>query len=202
MNQGGGSVGAAVEALRAGGVVAYPTEALYALAVDIRRPEAVEHLRLLKSREAHKPLALLVADPLDIYTLVADVSPGAQALMRAFWPGPLTLIFNAAPGLPAGVTAQTGTVAVRCSSHPVAAALARGLGGAITATGCNRGGGRGIRTAAELDPTLRGAVACVMDGIPEPVGTAVTVVDARLGAPTVVREGAITADAIHKAWAG
>ena len=192
---------AAVEALKAGGVVAYPTEALFALAVDIRRADAVEQLRSIKAREPHKPLALLVAEPSDIHALVRDVSPAAQALMRQFWPGPLTLVFNAAPGLPGGLTAQTGTVAVRCSSHPVARALAAGVGGAITATGCNKGGGRSVRTAADIDPELRALVAMVVEGAPQPGGQMCTVVDARLGTPSVVREGAIARDVLEKSWA-
>jgi L-threonylcarbamoyladenylate synthase len=190
---------AAVQALRAGHVVAYPTEALYALAVDIRRVDAVEKLRAIKAREAHKPLAILVADPLDIHALVKDVSPAAQQLMRLFWPGPLTLIFNAAPGLPEGLTAQTSTVAVRCSSHPVARALA--AGGAITATGCNKGGGRSVRTAAEIDPELRAALAMVVEGAPEPGGLLCSVVDARLGTPSLVREGAIARATLEASWA-
>lgn len=192
---------AAVQALLAGRVVAYPTEALFALAVDIRRADAVEQLRTIKAREAHKPLALLVADPAHIHALVKDVSPAAQELMRAFWPGPLTLIFNAAPGLAEGLTAQTSTVAVRCSTHPVARALAQGVGGAITATGCNKCGGRGVSSAAEIDPELRALLAMVVEGAPEPSGQLCSVVDARLGTPSVVREGAISRAVLEKSWA-
>ncbi|MEW5852292.1 MAG: L-threonylcarbamoyladenylate synthase [Myxococcota bacterium] len=188
----------AIASLKAGGVVAYPTEALYALAVDIRNPSAVDALRALKAREAHKPLALLVADPAQIHSVVSDVPPAAARLMAQFWPGPLTLIFNARPGLPSGVTAETGTVAVRCSSHPVAQALSAGVGGAITATGCNRAGGRAARSAAEVDPELRGSLACVLDGGPAPSGTPCTVVDARLDTPSIVRVGAISAEDIQR----
>ena len=189
----------AVEALRRGEVVAYPTEAMYALGVDIRQAQAVDRLRSLKDRAPHKPLAILVANPSDVYALVREVSPAAQALMRAFWPGPLTLIFNSAPGLAEGITAATGTVAVRCSSHPVAQALAQQLGGAITATGANRGSGRAVRQATEVDPELRGSLAGVLAGAPDPLGGACTVVDARLGEPTVVREGIISKDDIERA---
>ncbi|MBI5496379.1 MAG: threonylcarbamoyl-AMP synthase [Deltaproteobacteria bacterium] len=191
----------AVESLRQGGVVAYPTETLYALAVDIRRADAVERLRNVKSREAHKPLALLVADPAQILALVGEVSPLADLLMRTFWPGPLTLVFNAAPGLPPGITAETGTVAVRCSSHPVARALAQGLGGAITATGCNRLGGRAARTSGDVDPMLREQLGAVLEGEPAPSGVACSIVDARLGTPVIVREGAIKADVLQRVWA-
>lgn len=190
----------AVTALKAGGVVAYPTETMYALAVDIRLVAAVENLRAVKAREAHKPLAILVAQPSDIHALVRDVSPTAQLLMREFWPGPLTLIFNVAPGLAPGLSAQTGTVAVRCSRHPVAQALAKMLGGAITATGCNQGGGRGVRLPSELDPTLASQLACILEGDPLPEGNQCSVVDARLGAPTVVREGALSTKILAQVW--
>lgn len=199
MGASAGDVQQAVEALKAGQVVAYPTEALFALAVDIRRADAVEKVRALKQREAHKPLALLIADPGHIFTLVRDVPPAAQRLMDRFWPGPLTLIFNAAPNLPAGITAQTSTVAVRCSAHPIARALASGLGGAITATGCNRTGGRLAVTSSDIDPELRALLGCVVDGAPAPSGTQCTVVDARLGEPSIVRIGTISADEIRKA---
>lgn len=187
-----------VASLRAGGMVAYPTETLMALAVDIRNPEAVESLRTTKQRETHKPLAILVASPADVHALVTEVSPRAMRLMEAFWPGPLTLVFNAAPGLAQGITAQTGTVAIRCSSHPVAASLARAMGGAITATGCNRAGGRPAASPDELDPILLGGLGRVLSGAPSPTGWPCTVVDARLAQPTIVREGAIPASAIMK----
>lgn len=195
----GADTGHAVEALRRGGLVAYPTEALYALGVDIRSEAAVARLRALKGREQHKPLALLVADPKHIHTLVQDVSPVAQVLMRAFWPGPLTLIFNAAPGLPGGITAQTGTVAVRCTRHPVAAALARQLGGAITATGANVTGGRSVRVAADVDNGLRASLDAVLQSDDPISGGQCTVVDARLGEPMIVREGLISAADIARA---
>jgi L-threonylcarbamoyladenylate synthase len=187
------AVGIAVKALLQGQVVAYPTEALYALAVDIRQPLAVDLLRTVKQREPHKPLALLVADASQITTLVRDVPPAAHRLMRAFWPGPLTLVFNAAPGLAGGITAQTGTVAIRCSAHPVAAALCRALDGAITATGCNRSGGLAARHAAEVDPDLRRALTMVLQGGPAPSGVPCSVVDARLDRPSMVRAGAVAA---------
>lgn len=188
----------AVDALKAGGMVAYPTEALFALAVDIRIPAAVEALRTLKGREDHKPLSLLVADPSHIYRVIRDLPPVAGRLMAAFWPGPLTLVLNAAPGVPDGITAQTQTVAVRCSSHPVAQALAGKLGGVITATGCNRHGGRSVCSGKDIDPELRNALAMVLDGEPVPLGTPCTVVDARLDEPSVVREGAIPAARIQQ----
>jgi len=200
MATGTADVQEAVEALKAGQVVAYPTEALYALAVDIRRPDAVEALRALKQRETHKPLALLIADPSHIHSLVRDVPPAAQRLMEKFWPGPLTLIFNAAANLSEGITAQTSTVAVRCSPHPIARALALGVGGAITATGCNRTGGRLALTSSDIDPQLRAQIRAVVDGAPAPLGVPCTVVDARLGEPSIVRVGAITAEDILKAF--
>jgi L-threonylcarbamoyladenylate synthase len=192
------NVDVAVEALRSGGIVAYPTETLLALGVDTRLSQAVDALRALMDREAHKPLAILVADPRDVDRVVADIPPAAARLMAAFWPGPLTLVLNAAPGVPAGLTAQTGTVAVRCSSHPVARALCAGLGAPITATGCHVAGGRPARVTSEVEPSLRLRLAHVLLDGPEPTGAPATVVDARLDTPVVVREGAVPAAAIHR----
>ncbi|MDD5758112.1 MAG: L-threonylcarbamoyladenylate synthase [Desulfobulbaceae bacterium] len=126
--------------LKQGGVVAFPTETYYGLAVDPFNCQAVERLFRLKRRSAIKPILVLIDDQVRLSSLVAEIPPQFHPLMDRFWPGPLTLIFPAKAGISPSLTADTGTVGVRISSHPVAAHLCALAGGAITATSANLSG--------------------------------------------------------------
>jgi len=98
--------------VRQGGVLAMPTESFYALGASPFHEEAVRRLCRIKGRDERKPLLVLIADLAQLDSLVSDVARGASVLMRQFWPGPLTIIFPAAPSLPVSLTAGTGTVGV------------------------------------------------------------------------------------------
>jgi L-threonylcarbamoyladenylate synthase len=138
---------AAVAALAAGQIVAYPTETFYGLAVDAANESAIERLYALKGRGAEKALSLIVTPAM--VAGLADVPPAATRLMAAHWPGPLTLVLPARPGLPAALV-DDGCVAMRDSPHPLARALVAGLGRPITATSANRAGQPPARTAADV----------------------------------------------------
>lgn len=129
----------AVQVLRAHGVVGFPTDTLYGLAADPRSEAALARLRQLKGRAADKTVALVAAS-LDQARDVAVFDGHALTLARRFWPGPLTLVVPARPGLAEGVRSSTGRVGVRVPAHDVARALAQAFGFPITATSANASG--------------------------------------------------------------
>ena len=140
------------EVLAAGGVAALPTETLYGLAADSASPKGLERLAAIKGREADKPFPLIIGEIEHLASLAAEVSPLARDLAQRFWPGPLTLVLPARPGLSPRLVSARGRVAVRLSSHPVAAGLARTLGRAVTATSANPAGGPPPADVADPGP--------------------------------------------------
>ena len=133
-------IAAAVAALRAGDLVAFPTETVYGLGADARNPEALRKIYALKGRPATHPLILHLRSADDLKDWVADVPASARALASRFWPGPLTLVLPRAPGVSDVLTGGQDTVAVRVPSHPVARGLLAAFGGGIAAPSANRYG--------------------------------------------------------------
>lgn len=174
-------VARAAELLRAGKVVAFPTDTVYGLAAAT--DDAVRRIYELKGRAEAKPLVLMAADP-EAFGDRVRVSPAALRYMRRFWPGPLTLV------LPSGQT----TVGVRVPDHPLALELLRAAGPLWT-TSANRSGHPDASTAAEVAIELPD-VDAVLDGGRAPGGTPSTVVDLTGPRPRVLREGAIPASAL------
>jgi L-threonylcarbamoyladenylate synthase len=196
---------AAVELVAAGGLVGFPTETTWGLGADARSEAALASLRRWKGRDAEKPISVLVAGPGDLTRLGAELSPAARRLADAFWPGPLTLVVRCAARLAAGVAGPGGAVGLRCSPHPVAAALAklalaRGVG-PITATSLNRSGEAACRTRAEAS-ALAGAEIALVEGDDAGGAEPSSVVDARGSEPRLLREGALSGRAIAAALAG
>lgn len=191
----------ALEVLAEDGLVAFPTETVWGLAVRAESPRAVARLHGFKGRDAAKPVAVLVDRCDRLAEIGVRLGPAGARLAAAFWPGPLTLVCTCTRSLAPGVAAADGSVGVRCSPHPVAAALAaaaleRGLG-PLTATSLNRSGDAPARDIAEAmrvaaaDPAI-----FVVRG--EAGGAAPsTVVDVTGEALVVLREGAIPARSIH-----
>jgi L-threonylcarbamoyladenylate synthase len=180
----------AAAVLRAGGLVAFPTETFYGLGAAALRAGAVRALFAAKGRPEDKPVLLLV-DSLPMAERVAEVSPAARRLMERYWPGPLTLVLPARAGVPAEVTASTGTVGVRLSPHPVARGLVRALGEPVTAPSANRSGAPPPTAAAHVLRELGEAVALVLDGGPTPGGPPSTVLDLTVHPARVLRAGAV-----------
>lgn len=189
----------AVETLKAGGVVAFPTETFYGLAVDATDDAAIGQIFRIKGRSFSNPIALIAGDQVEFGDFVAEIPAAAQALMQTFWPGPLTLLFAAAPRVSPRLTAGTGKIGVRISSHPIANALANGLGGAITATSANLAGGPECRTAQEVLACLGGQLDLVIDGGATPGGKGSTILDLTTDAPVCLRDGAVSAARIFQA---
>jgi L-threonylcarbamoyladenylate synthase len=188
-------VEAAAAALRRGGIVAYPTETFYGLGALARDGAAVARLARAKGRPDGKPLPLLAADRAQVEE-VALLGPLAARLADAHWPGPLTLVLPARPGLAPEIAAGTATVGVRIPGSEVARALARAAGGAIVSTSANLSGEPPPRRAEELAPPLRGALDLVLDGGETPGGLPSTVVSVEGDAVRLVRDGAVPFGAV------
>jgi L-threonylcarbamoyladenylate synthase len=202
---------AAVRRVRAGGLVAFPTETVWGLGADASRDDAVDRLRAWKGRDDDQPISVLVSGVDALPDLGFDPPPLARALAEAFWPGPLTLVLPA-PSRPLarGVARPgDGAVGLRCSSHPtassLAAALARAGVGPLTATSLNRSGEPPARTLAEARALCAAApgILCVEPDRPAaPDATAAapsTVVDCTGPTLRVLREGAVPAAALAAA---
>ena len=183
----------AVALLRAGQVVALPTETVYGLGADALNPAAVARIFALKGRPADHPLIVHLPpdEPLDNWA--AKVPPAARALARAFWPGPLTMILPRGPRVPKTVTGGQDTVALRVPDHPLALALLRAFGSGIAAPSANRFGHISPTTAAHVRNEFGDALPLILDGGPCRVGIESTIVDLSRGAPVVLRPGAINA---------
>jgi len=189
-------VGEALAALRDGLIVVYPTETFYGLAADPFAPAAMDRLLALKGRDAAKTVALIAADAVAAFALASEVSIRARMLADAFWPGPLTLVMPARGELHQALIGSDGGVGVRVSPHPVARALAAGLGRPITATSANLAGQPPSSTIAMARAAFGAKVSVYLDGgVLEAVIPSTLIACDALGW-RILREGAITADQI------
>ena len=175
-----------------GSVVAFPTETFYGLGADAMDEKALQKIFQIKGRKENKPLLLLVADRTWLPGLVKKIPPRAERLMEKFWPGPLTLVFEASPRLPPILTANTGKVGLRISSHPVARALVQAVGRAITGTSANRSGRPSASLPAEVFQALGRKVDAILDGGKTAGGLGSTVLDISADRPKIIRPGAIS----------
>jgi len=183
----------AVEILRNDGVVAYPTETVYGLAVNPLSEAALHALFLVKGRPESNPVLLVVSSEEQMLPLVREITSAHRLCMDAFWPGPLSLLFDPWDVVPAPITAGSGKVCIRRTAHPVAQKLCRAWGGAITSTSANRTGQPPARSPEELE--LPG-VALVLDGGLLPPSPPSTVYDPIFC--QVLRKGAISEAEIRK----
>ena len=181
----------AVRVLREGGVVTFPTETFYGLGADARNEAAVEKIFRIKGRNFRNPLPVIVADEGELIPLVEEIPATATILMQTFWPGPLTLIFRAAPSVSSRLTGGTGKIGIRVSSHPIARFLAAGLAGPLTATSANPSGGPECSSADAVIRTLSDLPDAVIDGGATPEGAGSTILDVTVFPPRILREGAI-----------
>ena len=191
-----GAVRRAAKLLAAGGIVAYPTDTLYGLAVDPRRADAVERLFRAKGRPADMAVPLIAADLAQAARDAGRLTPLARALAERFWPGPLTLVVAASAALNPRLLAGGASVAVRVPDHAVARALAATLGHPVTATSANRSGAPPATTAAAAAEAVAADLACVLDAGPAQVTTPSTIVDTRGAEPILLRPGAVEWDQV------
>ena len=181
----------AARVLADGGTVAFPTESFYGLGGDARRADVVARVFAIKGRPDDRPVLVLVGSPEHALALAASVPAGARELMARHWPGALTLVLVARPGLPDLLMAGTGTVGIRVPGHPVALALVRAAGCPVTAPSANPSGGAPPTTAAGVQRHFEGQVDLILDGGPTAGGAGSTIADCTTWPPRVLRQGPV-----------
>ena len=185
-------VAAAVDALRAGELVAFPTETVYGLGADAANPEAVQRLFAVKGRPADHPVIVHVAHARQLDELGRDVRDAAHRLADEFWPGALTIVVERNPGrVVARVTGGRATVGLRVPDHPLARALLDAFGGGVAAPSANRFGRVSPTTAQHVRADLGDDVRAVLDGGPCRVGVESTIVDVTSEEPAILRLGGV-----------
>lgn len=193
-----GALNHAVAVLRAGGLVAFPTDTVYGIGADAANDAAVGRLYQAKLRPAGKAIPLLLGDTTDLDALAVQLPEVTTRLTAAFWPGALTLVVRRSAAVTTIVAAGGATVAVRLPNHPIPRALARALGGALAVTSANLSGSHEAVTAAEVMDQLAGRIDLVLDGGACHGGVASTVLDVTTNPPTVVRAGALDAGLLQR----
>ncbi len=189
----------AAAVLKAGELVAFPTETVYGLGADASNADAVCKIYAAKGRPSNHPLIVHVADAVQLANWARDIPPAAHVLAKKFWPGPLTLVLKRNPRVPDAVTGGQDTVAIRVPSHPVAQALLREFGGGVAAPSANRFGRVSATTAAHVREEFGDSVACVLDGGAADVGIESTIVDCSRAIPSLLRPGWITPQQLEAA---
>jgi L-threonylcarbamoyladenylate synthase len=189
----------AAERLRAGGLVAIPTETVYGLAADARNPDAIAQVYALKGRPASNPLIVHVADAAWLSDWVVEVPRAARDLVAAFWPGPLTLVLTARADVPRSVTADQDTVALRQPDHPLCLTLLRRFGRAVVAPSANRYMSISPTTAEHVADQFPDSDLLILDGGPCRVGVESTIVSLLPDEPPrLLRPGMIGRSAIEQ----
>jgi L-threonylcarbamoyladenylate synthase len=185
--------------LRAGGVVALPTETVYGLAADITHESAIERVYAIKGRPRDHPLIVHVGSVREMEQYAVAVPPAAHRLAARFWPGPLTIVLRKSPQVPDVVTAGQPTVALRMVDHPLTLAILRVFGGAVAAPSANRFGRVSPTSAEHVRDDLGDDVDYIVDGGPCRVGVESTIVDLSGEVPAIPRVGAVGPSALASA---
>jgi L-threonylcarbamoyladenylate synthase len=180
----------ALEVLKQGGLVCFPTDTVYGLAASIRSPQGIHRLYTAKGRTWTKAIPVLAATLAQAAEIASDWPPAAERLGKAFWPGPLTLVLPGSPELPHELSPD-GTVGVRIPDHPVALELIR-LSGPLATTSANLSGQKEALSAGEVMNQLSGRVDMVLDGGMSPGGVPSTVIRLDGDSPGLLRPGPIS----------
>lgn len=189
------------EVISHGGVIAFRTDTFYGLGVNPFNAAAVARLKELKGREDNKPILLLISDADQVKRLIATSSDRFKIAAREFWPGPLTIIGQAVPGLPEEITAGTGTVGVRLPADESVRELVRKCGRVLTATSANPAGREPARSAQEVASYFTTKLDLIVDGGEVTATEPSTVLDVLTSPPRIVREGAIPRSVIEQLFA-
>jgi len=187
----------AAEILRAGGLVAFPTETVYGLGANALNPAAVEKIFVAKHRPQWDPVIVHVADVASARQLTSDWTEAAARLAEAFWPGPLTMLLPRSAAIPDLCTAGRPKVGLRLPAHPVARALIAAAGVPIAAPSANLFGHTSPTTAGHVLADLEGRIDAVLDGGGCTVGVESTVLDPTLTPPLIYRPGGVTAEQLR-----
>lgn len=186
----------AVDILRSGGLVAFPTETVYGLGADASNEAAIRKIFAAKERPYDHPLIVHLANFEQIGEWAQDVPPVAKKLAEAFWPGPLTLILNRQPHVLDIITGGQSTIGLRIPRHPIAQALLSAFGGGVAAPSANKFTHISPTTAAAVEEELGGRVDLILDGGDCEVGLESTILDLSRAEPVILRPGMISAEQI------
>jgi L-threonylcarbamoyladenylate synthase len=182
----------AAEILAEGGIIAYPTETFYGLGADATNEKAIQKIYDLKGRNFNKPISVIIDKVENIYPLVGEVTSEAFKLMQSFWPGPLTIVFKVSAIILPILTAKTGKIGVRISSHAGAKLIAQKLGHPLTATSANLSGAPECSTAAEVAAQIGDKIDAIVDLGKTAGGKGSTIIDVTSDPPQILREGVIS----------
>lgn len=187
----------AVELIRAGEVVAFPTDTVYGIGAYTWNPEAVQRLYAIKERPGHKAIALLLSGPEQIPAVTDYRGADLEKLARHFWPGGLTIVVPWREEVLKAGLASIPTVGIRVPNHPIARRLIAEVGTPLATTSANLSGAPSPVTAQEVDRQIGDRIALIIDGGPCPGGRDSTVVDLTTSPPTIRRPGAISAEQLE-----
>ncbi len=188
----------AAKLIRQGELVAFPTETVYGLGADALLPRGAEKIYQAKGRPSDNPLIIHIADVQALERIAAKIPPEARLLAEAFWPGPLTMIFEKTEEVPYETTGGMDTVAVRMPSHPVALELIRQSGGYIAAPSANTSGRPSPTLASHVYEDLNGKIPMILDGGAVGIGIESTIIDLSESIPMVLRPGYITKEMLSQ----
>ncbi len=180
-------------AIKAGGTVVYPTRCLYGLGTDAFNNEAVRNLYSIKQRSVRKPILILIDRTELVEPLVSSVTGIAARIMKRYWPGKITLVFEAADSVSTDLTGGSKKIGIRQPGHPTAAALVKAVGRPVTGTSANISGTPGCHRVDDLQPALTRHLDLILDVGPLAGGRGSTVVDVTTETPQVLREGVVPA---------
>jgi len=181
-----------------GGVIAYPTETFYGLGADATNEDALRRLFEIKGRNFNNPISVIIGRRNDVYSLISVSNSVAEKLMDAFWPGALTIVFRAAEKISPLLTAETGKIGIRLSSHEIARRITQELGRPLTATSANISGKPECVTANDVFVQMGDKIDAVIDAGKTAGKSASTIIDTTCVPPIILREGAINKKTIEE----
>ncbi|MDE7284053.1 MAG: threonylcarbamoyl-AMP synthase [Lachnospiraceae bacterium] len=183
--------------IKAGGLVAFPTETVYGLGGDALNPASSKKIYAAKGRPSDNPLIVHICCMEDLTPIVKEIPESAVRLAEAFWPGPLTLIFNKSDMVPYETTGGLDTVAVRMPVHPVAKAFIEAAGGYVAAPSANRSGRPSPTSAKYVAEDMTGRIEMILDSADVEIGLESTIVDMTVEEPMILRPGYITKEMLE-----
>lgn len=184
--------------LKRGGLVAFPTETVYGLGADALNEEAAKKIYAAKGRPSDNPLIVHITNMAALGKIVSQIPDAARKVAEAYWPGPLTMIFEKTKIVPYGTTGGLETVAVRMPSHPAARAVIDAGGGYIAAPSANTSGRPSPTRAEHVAEDLDGRIEMIVDGGPVEIGVESTILDMTVTPPMILRPGAVTREMLEE----
>lgn len=180
-----------------GGVIAYPTETFYGLGADATNEQAIQKIYKIKGRNFINPISIIIGCIENLYPLIQNITPAAQRLIQAFWPGALTVVFSASGIVLPVLTAGTGKIGVRLSGNNAARIIAQKLKHPLTATSANLSGKPECSRASEVAKQIGGQIDAIVDYGPTTGKKVSTIIDVTCDPPLILREGTITRQSIE-----